>query len=50
MVAPPSGFVTPVPGLGSGMGSPREGTGTPETGHRAPADADDLAIRIHDVV
>ncbi|KAI1618045.1 elongator complex protein 2 [Exophiala viscosa] len=54
--APPSGFVTPVPGLGSGIGSPRgggRGSGTPEpqaSGVKTPEDAENLAVRMHDVV
>lgn len=50
--APPSGFVTPVPGLGSGIGSPRIGALTPEppgSGYRTPEDAE-LGLRMHDVV
>lgn len=50
MPAPPSGFITPVPGLGSGIGTPRDGAGTPEQGYKTPADAEDLSLRIHDVV
>ena len=52
MIAPPSGFVTPIPGYGSGLGTPRDGAGTPEVGYKNPqhADANDLAMRIHDVV
>lgn len=56
--APPSGFATPVPGLGSGMMSPRDKTGTPNggntpTGVKTPPNTEsehDISIRIHDVV
>ena len=56
--APPSGFATPVPGLGGGMMSPRRrvgGTpdgGTTPTGMNTPPSAaeNDISIRIHDVV
>lgn len=49
--APPSGFVTPVPGLGSGLASPDDpGTPDPNKGRKTPQDAEDLSIRIHDVV
>lgn len=58
--APPSGFVTPIPGLGSGLASPRSGLaspgsgpGTPEprsSGYKTPDDAEDLSLRMHDVV
>ena len=51
--APPSGFVTPVPGLGSGLASPGSGPGTPEppaSGYKTPDGAEDLSLRMHDVV
>ena len=51
--APPSGFVTPIPGLGSGLASPVSGPGTPEppgSGYKTPDDAEDLSLRMHDVV
>lgn len=55
--APPSGFVTPQPGLGSGFGSPEKMPGTPElgsfdfkSGYKTPEDAEDLSVRMHDVV
>ena len=51
--APPSGFVTPIPGLGSGLASPASGPGTPEppaSGYKTPDDAEDLSLRMHDVV
>ena len=50
--APPSGFATPVPGLGSGLGSPQQIPGTPElgSGYKTPEDAEDLSVRMHDVV
>jgi len=54
--APPSGFVTPVPGLGSGIASPLgvgSGRGTPEptgSGYKTPEDSENLAVRMHDVV
>jgi hypothetical protein len=46
---PPSGIVTPMPG---GIGSPKNGAVTPETGSgtKTPENNDELAIRIHDVV
>lgn len=58
--APPSGFTTPVPGLGAGTLSPRTKPGTPEpsdggrtpVGAKTPAEQaeNDISIRIHDVV
>lgn len=50
--APPSGFATPIPGLGSGLASPGSGPGTPDpsSGYKTPADAEDLTLRMHDVV
>jgi hypothetical protein len=55
--APPSGFTTPLPGLGSGFGSPEKMPGTPElpsldskSGYKTPEDAEDLSVRMHDVV
>lgn len=58
--APPSGFQTPQPGLGSGMVSPRGKAGTPEgsntpihNGVKTPPtehSEHDISIRIHDVV
>ena len=55
--APPSGFATPLPGLGSGFGSPVKIPGTPElglldanSGYKTPEDAEDLSVRMHDVV
>jgi hypothetical protein len=56
MAAPPSGFVTPLPGLGSGLASPAKVPGTPEipslekSGYKTPEDAEDLSVRMHDVV
>ncbi len=55
--APPSGFATPVPRLGSGFGSPEKIPGTPEipsldskSGYKTPEDAENLSVRMHDVV
>ncbi|RMZ87220.1 hypothetical protein DV736_g5553, partial [Chaetothyriales sp. CBS 134916] len=50
--APPSGFATPIPGLGSGIGSPEKIPGTPVlgSGYKTPEDAEDLSVRMHDVV
>lgn len=58
--APPSGFTTPQPGLGSGMISPRGKPGTPDgattptnNGIKTPTTENsehDISIRIHDVV
>lgn len=61
--APPSGFATPIPGFGSGLASPLgprsglaspgSGPGTPEpraSGYKTPDDAEDLSLRMHDVV
>jgi 6-phosphofructo-2-kinase / fructose-2,6-biphosphatase 4 len=51
--APPSGWTTPQPGLGSpalhAMNAPERGHKTPE-GYKTPEDSGELAIRIHDVV
>lgn len=44
---PPSGMVSPMPG---GLGSPRSGALTPQSGSRTPNDTDDVASRVHDVV
>lgn len=56
--APPSGWATPMPGLGSGMASPypgklgSEGGGNTPTGVKTPptGEENDISIRIHDVV
>jgi hypothetical protein len=54
--APPSGFVTPIPGVGSGLASPLNfgsGPGTPEppaSGYKTPEDSENLSLRMHDVV
>lgn len=57
--APPSGFVTPRPGLGSGLSSPRgqtafggspDGAATPTGVKTPPSEEHDISIRIHDVV
>jgi 6-phosphofructo-2-kinase/fructose-2,6-biphosphatase 4 len=51
--APPSGWTTPQPGLGSpalrAMNTPDRGHKTPE-GFKTPEDWGELSIRIHDVV
>ena len=51
--APPSGWTTPQPGLGSpalrGMTTPERGHRTPE-GYKTPEDSGELSLRIHDVV
>ncbi len=51
--APPSGFVTPIPGgMGSGLASPLK-PGTPEppaSGYKTPEDSENLSLRMHDVV
>ncbi|RMZ83792.1 hypothetical protein DV738_g999, partial [Chaetothyriales sp. CBS 135597] len=50
--APPSGLATPMPGLGSGFGSPEKMPGTPVlgSGYKTPEDAENLSVRMHDVV
>jgi hypothetical protein len=52
--APPSGWNTPLPGLGSGIASPDGAPGTPEPqprdGYKTPEDAENLSLRMHDVV
>ena len=50
MPYPPSGFATPIPGLGSGLGTPRDGAVTPDVAYKTPDGSEDLSIRIHDVV
>ena len=51
--APPSGWATPMPGLGSpalrGQNTPERGDRTP-VGYKTPEDAGELSLRIHDVV
>jgi len=53
MPAPPSGWTTPIPGLGSpmlhGANTPERVNKTPE-GYKTPEDSGELSIRIHDVV
>src|ERR1700733_12961715 len=51
--APPSGWTTPIPSIGSpalrGQSMPERGHRTPE-GYKTPEDSGELSIRIHDVV